>query len=468
MNDDPLALLPEMFLFGGAVATLLTGSFVRRRRQWLARAVAVGALLGALVTAAVAAAGKAEMIYGSSYAIDTGTSLARIVATGAALLVIGLSIARVRGSRREAEFYVLVLVGTLGSIVLAGSSDLLLLVIGYLLASIPLYALTGWGRDAPGAEGALKIYLIGAILGIVMMLGVTVLYGIGGGSTTYHDLAAGLPGAPPAVLAFGVVATLAGLLFKIGAVPAHFWVPDAVEGATTGAAAFLTTVPKIGGLIAAYRLSIIVPSDRIDWPLLIAIIAAVTMTLGNLAAFGQNNPARLLAYSTISQAGYLLMAVAVATTSVQALPAMLFYLAAYAAANLGAFAIIAALPELRTLADYRGLVRRRPALAAVLLVCLLGFVGTPPTGVFIGKLTVFTAAWDGGMAWLVVVAAVNSVASLYYYLRWFAPAFAGGDQPAEQPHRLTDGTAITAGAAALLLGLVAGPILALLVGGLLR
>lgn len=476
MNEDPLALLPELCLLVGAVTALLAGSFLPRSRQWVATLVAVAALAASALAAAVAATGTDRTIYDQSYTLDTATSAARVIVPIAALLTIALSRARVSGTARETEFAVLVLLGSLGAVMLAGASDLLVLAVGYLLASIPLYALAGWGRDARGAEAALKLYLLGALLGITMLLGVAVLSAVGGGST-YAALTAGLPAAPTAAVALGVVATLAGLLFKIGAVPAHFWVPDAVDGATTPAAAFLTTVPKIGGLVAAYRLLVIIPDTLVDWRLLIALLAAASMTLGNLAAFAQDGPRRLLAYSTISQVGYLLMAVAVAGRSEQALAALLIYLAGYTVTNLGAFAVVAALPQLDTLAGYRGLARRRPGLVGALLVCLLGLVGTPPTAVFVGKLTVFSATWDGGLPWLVVVAAVNTVASLYYYLRWLAPAFARDPAPAEAGAaavlapavaRWGGVTALVAGVLALAVGIAAGPVLALLGDSLAR
>jgi len=474
--EVPLALLPELCLLVGAVAALLAGSFLPQSRQRAATLAAVAALMTSLLAAA-AAAGDQRVIYSGSYAVDTATTAARVIVAVAALLTIALSRARVAGHPRETEFAVLVLLGSLGAVILAGTSDLLVLAVGYLLASIPLYALAGWARDPRGAEAALKLYLLGALFGITMLLGVAVLSAVGGG-TTYAALATGLPTAPAGAVALGVVVTLAGLLFKIGAVPAHFWVPDAVDGASTPAAAFLTTVPKIGGLVAAYRLLVIVPESLVDWRLLVALLAAASMTLGNLAAFAQNGPRRLLAYSTISQVGYLLMAVAVAGRSEQALAALLGYLAAYAVTNLGAFAVVAALPQLDTLAGYRGLARRRPGLVAALLVCLLGLVGTPPTAVFIGKLTVFAATWDGGLAWLVVVAAVNTVASLYYYLRWLAPAFARDPAPAEagpQSARLAPavarcaaGTALVAGVLVLAIGVAAGPLLGVLDGPLVR
>ncbi|MGD9482528.1 NADH-quinone oxidoreductase subunit N [Streptomyces sp. TRM70308] len=485
-HTDPLALTPELLLLLGAVAALLTGSFLPRTRQWPARAVAALALAGSLTAAALQATGAERTVYAGTYALDGATHAARLIAPAAALAVLALSVERVRGDRREAEFSVLVLLGTLGSVVLAGASDLLVLAVAYLLASFPLYALAGWGRDARGAEAALKLYLLGALLGITLLLGACVLYGLGG-ATDYAALADALPSAPAAALAAGTVAVLGGLLFKVGAVPAHFWVPDAAAGASVPAAAFLTTVPKIGGFVALYRLLTAVPDAVVDWRLPVAVLAVATMTLGNLAAFTQRDPLRLLGYSTVSQAGYLLMAVAVAGRP-GSLRALLFYLAAYALTNLGAFAVAAALPGRTTLRSYAGAGRRHPWLTGALVVCLLGLVGTPPTAVFLGKLTVFAASWDGGMAWLAVVAALNTVASLFYYLRWIAPAVGaspdgdggrGGDEGGDgdsgdgglggtRPRRWATGTALATAAGTLLLGAGAGAVLALLPAAVTR
>ena len=377
------------------------------------------------------------------------------------LLVLGILADDVHGDQRESEQYVLLLLAVLGTQVLAASADLVVLAVAYLLASVPLYALAGAARDRRGTEAALKTYLLGAFLGIAMLLGITLLFGAAGG--TSYALLAGLDDAQRPVVAVGLVALLAGLAFKGGYVPGHFWVPDAAEAARPGAAALLTTVPKVGGLLASYRVLDAVPSDVVDWPLLLAVLAALTMTLGNLAAFGQESVRRLLGWSSVSQAGYLLMAVAVAGRSELALPSLALYLAAYAVTNLGAFAVTAALPQARRLVEYRNLAATRPALALSLLVLLLGLVGTPPTGVFVGKLTVFGAALDGGFGWLVAVAAVNTVASLFYYLRWLAPAFAregAGHAAPPQVRRLAGACAVTAAAASVLLGLASGAVLA--------
>ncbi|WP_091628335.1 NADH-quinone oxidoreductase subunit N [Amycolatopsis saalfeldensis] len=467
MNEDPLALLPEIILAVAAVLGLLLGSYLPRQRQWPVRLLTAVACVAGLVATVLAWGDPVRTVFGGSYALDVATNAGRTVVLAAVLLTLGVSAREFRSSPRESEWYVLVLLAALGTIVLTGANDLLLLVAAYLLASIPLYAIAGFAKDDLGTEGTLKFYLLGALLGITMLAGATVLFGVARG-TGYPELQSGLGHAPAAVVAVGFIGVLAGLLFKMGAVPAHFWIPDVAEGTRPPAAAFLTTVPKIGGVIAAYRLLAAGMTDAgVDAALLVALVAAATMTLGNLAAFFQRDVRRLLGYSTISQVGYLLMAVAVAGRGSLALPSTLLYLGAYAVTNLGAFAVVCALPQRKTIEEYHGLLRQRPWLALSLVVCLLGLVGTPPTAVFAGKLTIFTAALDGGYAWLVVVAAVNTVASLFYYLRWIAPAVRPAAVP---PTGGSEGwaslTAYVAALASLVLGPLTGLLLTAFRGGL--
>lgn len=421
MAMRPLLLLPEMLLFLGGLVALLGGSFVPRERQWLMRVVAALALVASIVASALALADRPTAAFDGTFAVDTGTGVARIVAAAGTLLVLGLAGDEVAGSPRESETYALLLFSTTGTLVLAGAQDLIILAAGFLLASIPLYALVGLARGPRSSEAAMKTYLMGALFGIVLLLGVTILYAMAG-STMYRDLAVMLANVPPAALAAGLLGVLAGLMFEVGGVPAHFWVPDAAQGASGTVAAFLTTVPKIGALVAAYRLVLTMP-DSLAWPLLVALLAVASMTLGNLAAYGQDDPRRLLGWSTVSQVGFMLVPVAVAGRTDLALPSLLLYLTGYTVTNIAAFAVTTALPRRRELAAYRGLSRAHPWLAVSLAVPLLGLVGTPPTVVFVGKLTTATAAWDGGMAWLAVVVFVNTLVSLFYYLRWIAPAF---------------------------------------------
>ncbi|HEX2177041.1 MAG TPA: NADH-quinone oxidoreductase subunit N [Nocardioidaceae bacterium] len=456
----PLLLLPEMLLFAGGLVALLGGSFLARRRQWVTRAVAALTLAGCAVIAAVHLTGPARAAFEGTFAVDTATGVARIIAALGTLLVLALAGDEITHSARESETYALLLFSTTGVLVLAGADDLLVVAVGFLLTSIPLYGLIGIARTPHAAEAAMKTYLIGALFGILLLLGVTLLYAVSG-TTAYGELGARLAGAPPSVVAAGALGVLAGLMFKAGGVPGHFWVPDAAEGAGGAVAAFLTTVPKIGAVVAAYRLVAELPT-ALNWPLLVAVLAVASMTLGNLAAYWQQDPRRLLGWSTVSQVGYLLVPVAVAGRSDLALPSLLVYLAGYTVTNIVAFAVTTALPQRRDLESYRGLAKARPWLAAALVVALLGLVGTPPTAVFVGKLTTATAAWDGGHAWLAIVLLVNTLASLFYYLRWVVPVFGRGE-PAErtlpgafQPAPWSTAVAVWGAVLTLLLGVAAG------------
>lgn len=464
MGMRPLVMLPEILLFLGGLTVLLGGSFLPRTRQWVARLVAAGVLVAAAVAAAVQLAGGTDLAFHGTFTADTGTGVARVVVAVVVLLLLGVATDELAGSPRESETYALLLFASTGAVLLAGASDLLVLAVAFLLASIPLYGLIGIGLvrgpGPPAAEAVMKTYLLGALFGILLMLGVTVLYGLGGG-TSYDGLGDRLAQAPPAALALGGGLVLLGLMFKAGGVPAHFWVPDAAQATGGTVAAFVTTVPKVGAVIAAYRLVLALP-DSLAWGLLIAVLAATGMTLGNLAAYAQTDPRRLLGWSTVAQVGFLLVPVAVAGRTDLAMPSLLVYLAGYAVTNVAAFAVVAALPERRHLDSYRGLGFSRPWLGAALAVALLGLVGTPPTAVFVGKLTTATAAWEGGSAWLAVVVLVNTLVSLYYYLRWLAPAYRHGEPVARTapgafvPRPAAAAVAVVAAVATLLLGLGAG------------
>lgn len=469
----PLLMLPEMVLFLGGLAALLGGSFLPRHRQWVARLVAAAALGAVVVLAAVALADAPGFAFMGSFVVDTATGVARITAAAGTLLVLCIAADELDGSARESETYALLLFSTTGAMVMAGANDLQVLIGGFLLASIPLYALIGMVNTASGAEAAMKTYLVGSLFGVLLLFGVTVLYGVSA-TTSYAELGARLDSAPQAAVVGGLVAVIAGLMFKAGAVPAHFWVPDAAQGATATAAAFLTSIPKIGALVAAYRLLSAMPTT-VDWPLLVAVLAAASMTLGNFAAYWQDDPRRLLGWSTVSQVGYLLVPVVVAQRSDLALPSLLLYIVAYTVTNLAAFAVTAALPERRDLAAYRGMGSRQPWLAGALVVVLLGLVGTPPTAVFIGKLTVASAAWDGGYAWLTILVLANSVVSLFYYLRWIKPVYQSRapeamttPEVAWSPRRWSTATAVGGAALTIVLGIGSGWVWAVVDGPLLR
>jgi NADH-quinone oxidoreductase subunit N len=465
MQWNTLALLPEILVLAGAVIVLLAGSFLPRDRQAVTRFLAIASLLLAAGAATIGMTSPAMTIFEGGFAVDVATGAARNIIPLATIFVLVLGVEELGGSPRQSETYSLMMLSALGAMAMAGANDLLVLAAGYLLASIPLYALVGMSRSPGAAEAALKTYLIGALMGIALLLGVTILSGIGG-STSYSELRSTLGDAPAAAVLAGIVGVVAGLMFKAGGVPGHFWVPDATQASGTAVAAFLTSVPKLGALVAAYRFFELLPggsdAGAVDWPMLVAILAVASMTLGNFAAFWQRDVRRLLGWSTVSQVGYLLLPVAVAGNADLALPSLLLYLAGYTASNITAFAVIAALPTRRSIEDYRGAAAAHPWLAGALVVSLLGLVGTPPTAVFVGKLTTFTAAWDGGFAWLVVVAAINTVASLFYYLRWLAPMFARGKADVQPPalrQPSASRAAVVGAIAVLIIGIAAGPVL---------
>ena len=365
----PFLLLPEIILFIGGLASLIGGSFLPRQRQWAARVVAMAALLAAGTVSAIDLGRSAITAFDGSFAVDMATGVVRLLVGLATLLVVFLAADEMRDSPRESETYALLLFSATGTQLLAGANDLLVLAVAFLLASIPLYGLIGLACTPAAAEAALKTYLLGALFGILLLAGVTLLYGLAG-STAYAEVGASLHEGPSGVVALGAVAVFGGLMFKAGGVPAHFWVPDAAQGANATAATFLTTVPKIGALVAVYRL-VVTLGDTVASGGLLAALAVLSMTLANFAAYWQTDPRRLLGYSTVSQLGYLLVPAVVAGRSELALPSLLFYLAAYAVTNVAAFAVTASLPGSRDLDPYRGLARREPLLTAALVVALL-------------------------------------------------------------------------------------------------
>ncbi|WP_197521852.1 MULTISPECIES: NADH-quinone oxidoreductase subunit N [Nocardia] len=465
MVRDLLALAPEATLAIAAVAGLLLGSFLPRRRQWVVRVIAAAGAVGVVATTVPVWSDPARTVFDGSYGIDAATNTVRLVVASSLLVLLAMSAPETRRAARESEFVVLLVLSGLGAILLAGAEDLLVLIVAYLLASVPLYALVGFGKDGLGTEAALKYYLLGALFGTTMVFGAAIVYGAGG-ATAYPALGSSAHGAPQAALVVGAVAVLGGLLFKAGAVPAHFWIPDVVAGTRAPVAALVTTVPKLGAVVAIYRLAaMVLEPSGLNWRLLVAIIATATMVLGNFAAFFQTDVRRLLGYSTISQIGYLLVGVVALDRSDLALPAVLIYLAAYAVTNLGAFAVVCAMPALRTIDDYTGKLRRHPSVIVALIVCLLGLIGTPPTGVFVGKLSVFTAAFDAGYGWLVVVAVANAVASVFYYLRWIVPTLSGARQ-GTAPEPINTWVAYAAATASIAVGILAGPIMDAMTGPL--
>lgn len=462
MTADLMAMLPEGTLVLGAVLCLLLGSWTPRTRQYRTRALAGLTTLAMVGFAVLGLIRGPTTAFSETVTVDEATGALRIVVGVALLALLYLAGGEVRDHPRESEVAVLLMLGGAGVSLLGAAADTAVLVVAFLLASIPLYGLIGISADPRAPEAATKTYLIGALSGILMMLGASLLYGMTG-TTAYADLGA-LASAPAAGAAAGVALLSVGLLFKAGAVPAHFWVPDATQGSWITTASFLTTVPKLGAVLAVVRLLQALPPDRV-WVLLVAAVAAITMTVGNLAALVQQNLRRLLAWSTVSQVGYLLAVAAAVRGSDVALPTLVLFLAGYAVTNLGAFAVLATDVERVEVDHWRGVARQRPGLVAALGVLLLGLVGTPPTAVFVAKTLTLTATWEAGLAWLAVLVAANTVLSLAYYLRWLTACLRRPDAPRSVDDRQHDAEATRVAAAcavaAVGLGIAAAPVLGL-------
>jgi NADH-quinone oxidoreductase subunit N len=462
-------LAPEIALVLGAVTCLMTAAFTSRAHQWTTSVVAVAAVIAsAALSIRLAVGADQQLSFDRAWALDGITQGAELIIATVTLLTLLLSVEWFRTDPRRGEYPAIVLFSAAGAMLLAGAADTMEIVVGMLLVSVTGYTLAAYHRASPAAvEAGIKYFLVGALTNAVLLIGVVILYG-STGTTNLADIAAVLASdADRVALAAAVVCIGVGLAFEIGAVPAHVWLPDVAQGAPAPSAAFLTVVPKIGALVALGRVLHVLPDDVIGWRPLVAVLAAATMTLGNLAAIWQDDLRRLLGWSSVSQAGYALMAIVVIDRSAMALPALMFFLAGYAVANTAAFAVVTELRGRTALTDYRGLASSHPWLAATLVVALLSLVGIPPLAGFVGKLTLFTAAIDGGYAWLAALAVANTVVSLFYYLRVIGPLyFEPSPQPSPAPV-LGQWSATAAGltaVAVVAVGLAAEPLLAALSG----
>lgn len=410
-------VLPEISLLLGAVIIVLFATFVRQHRHHWAAVLALLAIGIAVALSLPQLGGAPRLSFAGTWALDGVAVAAKLLVLVAGALVVAMSPEWLRTDRRHGEFYALVLFALLGVIMMASASDAMELVIGVLLSSVASYPLAAYHRSwAPALEAGMKYFLIGALTNTLLTIGVVVLFGLVG-DTGYPAIAAGLAeGRDSLALIIATACVVLGLTFKLAAFPAHAWMPDVAQGSPAPAAALLTVIPKIGAAVALARFVSLLPPE-IAWRAIVAFIAVITMTLGNLAALRQNDVRRLLGWSSVSQSGYALMAIVVLDASEGALPALLVFLASYAIANLAAFAVITQLRGRTALDDYRGLARQQPLAATVLVVAMLSLVGIPPLVGFFGKLLLFEVALAGGYAWLAVIAAINTVISLFYYLR---------------------------------------------------
>jgi NADH-quinone oxidoreductase subunit N len=420
--QDFYYLLPEMVLAGGALLVLLADALLPRHRagllSWLALGVVVATGLALVPFADV----TATTIGRGSVAVDGFGFFFKVLFLLSATLTILASprYLDIEGVR-HGEYYVLILCATLGMMFMASGIDLVTLFIGLETMAVSFYVLVGFLKpNRRSNEAAVKYFLLGTFSLGILLYGMSLLFGLAG-TTNLRELATVLAGQERSpLLLLGVILVVAGMGFKIGAVPFHMWAPDVYEGSPTPVTAFLSVGSKAASFAMLLRIFIEgLPFMMPDWSLLFYLLAVVTMTVGNIAALTQSNLKRLLAYSSIAHAGYVLIGVVAATP--RGITATLVYLFVYAFMQIGAFAIVTLMRRRDVigdeLKDLGGLFVRSPAAAVAMLIFMLSLGGIPPTAGFMGKLWLFSAAIEAGYVWLAVIGVVNSAISLYYYVR---------------------------------------------------
>ena len=401
------------------IVTVLVTPFFRSSRRLLGAIALAGVIAALAMTWLPGVAAPRSVFAGLLIADGVATVWRQMLLTfTAGVIVVWLAAGRdEKGS--APEFLTLLLSATMGLSLMAATANALMLLLATELASMPSYLLAGFRKSTRhAAEASLKYVLFGAVCTAAMIYGLSLLYGVGG-TLDLNQWLSRTAALPPAA-AVGLVLVGAGLLFKLAAVPAHFWCPDVFDGATVDVAAFLSVASKGGGVVLIARLVSAAPagsSTATAMALALAVIAVTTTTFGNLGALRQTGVKRLLAYSSIAHAGYLLSAMAVLPAG---LSAVMVYLAVYAAMNLGAFAVLAAVEreaETDQIEAFNGLAARSRLAAAAMAVCLISMVGLPPGAGVLAKLKIMVVLAKAGGGWWVVVAsvAVNSVISLAYY-----------------------------------------------------
>ncbi len=457
------AIVPELIVAATAVVVLLGGAFLSQQRQVLLRWLSAGGLLAALVQVVAVGALPGDSFSGM-HVRDPLTVVLQGIGLLATLLVLAMSADYLSAVRLESgEYYALLLVAALGTMLMAASGDLLMIFLGLETLSIPLYALAAFAREnIRSQEAGMKYFLLGAFSTAFFLYGLALIYGAVG-STNLALLAANVASASPLMLLSGVGLTLIGLGFKAAVVPFHAWAPDVYEGAPLSVTAYMSVIAKVGAFAALLRVfSVALLAHAHEWTAVLATVAVLTMALGNIAAVLQTNLKRLLAYSSIAHAGFILVGVVAATPA--GASAVVFYLLAYTLMNLGAFGVILMLrrqgEEAESLSDLLGLAGRSPALAGAMTLFMVSLAGLPPTAGFFAKLYVFTAVVDAGGVGVALVGVLSSVISVYYYLRVAYTMYVG--QPTDQVRiarsRWTTTALVVAAVGVLVLGILPGPV----------
>jgi len=465
--DDLAALMPMLLPAVGGVWILIMVTLAQDRDiRWPALHGVLFLVLSGASAVSVLMHGRPGEILEGAVLIDAPALAFHLIFVLVALLTVLMSANHLRSEGCAfGEFYSLILFAVCGMSMMASSTHLLTIFLGLEILSISLYVLAGFARDRVNAiEGALKYFLLGAFSTGFLLYGIALFYGASGrldlrGIATHLSAERGGPVHPMMLAAAGLV--LIGFAFKIAAVPFHFWAPDVYQGSMGPVAGFMAAGTKAAAFAALLRvLDVALGSDPMQarWTGVLHAVAILTMIVGNVVALAQQNVKRMLAYSSIANAGYLLVAVVAGGAGSQGRSIVLFYLAVYAFMTIGAFSVAALLGRTGegdqgyAIGAYAGLSRRRPYLAAAMAIFMLSLTGIPPTGGFIGKFYIFKAAVDAGKYDLAIIGLLASVVSAYYYLRIVVQMYVRdpGYETGPEPLRPSEALAIFAAAAATL------------------
>jgi NADH-quinone oxidoreductase subunit N len=475
---DYHAIAPEIILAGGICLIILVDLFTSETKKWITASLTGFVMLGALVPVLTLAVSDINVrsLFDGRYVVDEFALTLKALFLIAGYVVVLLSQNHVEeGDYYQGEYYTLLLTSVAGMVMMASSRDLVSIFVSLEMLSIPGYMLAAWRkRDRKSNEAGIKYYLLGVFASAIMLYGMSLLYGVTD-STLLSDIGRELTvkGQFGGVQALAITFTLIGFAFKVSAVPFHSWAPDTYEGAPLPVTAFLSVASKAAGFVALVTLIYVgFPQAQDVWQPLLWVLAAITMTVGNLLALRQTNIVRMLAYSSISQGGFILMPLAVAGTGDAAGPALqsvVVYLIVYAAMNLGMFAVvIAASRTTRSgeISSFGGLFSYAPGLGVLMTIFLASLAGIPPLGGWIAKFTAFRAVLEAGGNWgyaLAVIGAVNSVVAFGYYgsiMReiWMKPAPHGETSAVKTPSSLIAAMVITT-TATIVFGVLPGAVL---------
>ena len=427
---DYHAILPELILGGTILLVLVADAFLGQRQKWLAMPIAFAGVVASLI-ATLMLIGDERTTFGGAYVVDYFAVLFKVFFLVVSLIVLMISFRYFREGRfYQGEYYFLLLTSFLGCMLMPSSRDLLMLFISLELVSAPGFLIAAFRKSDPRSnEAGMKFFLIGVLSTAVMLYGMSLIYGVTGTlnlAQIGHALSATLPQAQEALILTSILFIVAGFAFKVSAVPFQFWAPDTYEGAPVPVAAFLATASKAAGFAGLLQLMFVAfPNQYEFWTPIFAALAIATMTIGNLVALQQRQVVRLLAYSSIAQAGYMLVPFALVSANPSlnqdAFAAAVTYILIYAVMTLGAFTVVIAMSkESRGLliTDFAGLGRRAPVIAVAMTVFMVSLAGIPPTGGFWAKFLIFQVSIErGGIgSALAVIMLVNSVISLVYYM----------------------------------------------------